>query len=399
MEQFYSDNHVSIITMEVNEWFFVNLFYLVYNLAWLMFLTGNHYGQVTTTAGHIFELNVQLNITVYSLFMILLVDLEVFPSGMLSEILYTTVFYNYLVAMAGSQIETAVFLKTLNVNTMMTNTAGKIILGMNILSLGLGVIATLVLPSWKVNQKKTEICEFLSPVGYNRFAIPSTLVLVVVLVVIGVSVFRSCQFRKISNNEEQVSDEGAGHEAGAGDRDTLKGAPSQDRLFSIQHIKSDKNHRTLSVEDNLIVEDIELANIERPVLNREEEEHDTPDTPSGNVEEDQVVETPSLDQLSIDRMIQEVGQLNIVNQNDIQCLPGIGVIQTINKYMKNALISMLILISHLPWNLTALYGFKTNSGCENPTFRVMAELSFSFYCCVFLCLPLLIKIKLDRLSE
>ena len=371
--------------MEVSEWFFVNLFYLAYNLAWLLFLTGNHYGKVTTTAGHIFELNVQLNVTVYSLFMILLVHLEVFPSGMLSEILYTTVFYNYLVAMASSQIETALFLKTLNVNTMITNTAGKIILGMNILSLGLGVIVTLVTPSLKVNQKKSEICEFITPDGFFRCAIPSTLVLMVVLVVIGFSVFRSCQFRKISNNEGHVGVEGTGPGIEAGYRDTLNSAASQNR-----HIKSDVNHRTLNVEDDLIVEDIELANIERPVLNRNaKEEHDTP-SEDRDVE---IVETRSLDQLSIDMMI------NMLNQNDIQCLPGIGVIQTINKYLKNALISLLILISHLPWNLTALYGFKTNSGCENPTFRVMADLSFSFYCCVFLCLPLLIKIKLDRLSE
>ena len=52
----------------------VDLFVLFYNFGWLWFLTKKHYGQVTTTAGHIFELNVQLQNTIAIFLWILLVD-------------------------------------------------------------------------------------------------------------------------------------------------------------------------------------------------------------------------------------------------------------------------------------------------------------------------------------
>ena len=45
-------------------------------------------------AGHIFELNVLVNYSLYSLLMILLVDLEVLPWGTISEILKTTLFFS-----------------------------------------------------------------------------------------------------------------------------------------------------------------------------------------------------------------------------------------------------------------------------------------------------------------
>ena len=68
----------SITKMAANDWLFVDLFLLIYNFAWLVFLTYKHYGQVTTKAGHIFELHVQLIITVDIFFWILLVE-EVLP--------------------------------------------------------------------------------------------------------------------------------------------------------------------------------------------------------------------------------------------------------------------------------------------------------------------------------
>ena len=43
--------------MEGYEWLCVDLLSFIYTLTWLVFLTRKHYGQVTTTAGHIFELN------------------------------------------------------------------------------------------------------------------------------------------------------------------------------------------------------------------------------------------------------------------------------------------------------------------------------------------------------
>ena len=79
--------------MAANDWLLVDLFLLIYNLAWLVFLTYKHYGQVTTKAGHIFELHVQLISTVDILFWILQVELEVLPFGTLTEILNTTIAY------------------------------------------------------------------------------------------------------------------------------------------------------------------------------------------------------------------------------------------------------------------------------------------------------------------
>ena len=114
--------------MAVDVFTLVGSFNLIYNLSWLVYLTHKHYGQVTTTAGHIFELNVLLNYTLNTLSLLLTVNLELLPWGTLSEIINATTYYGYLVAMAGSQIETAIFLKKLDVITMMTNTAGKIIL-------------------------------------------------------------------------------------------------------------------------------------------------------------------------------------------------------------------------------------------------------------------------------
>ena len=121
-------------------------------------------------------------------------------------------------------------------------------------------------------------------------------------------------------------------------------------------------------------------------------------TPLENVED--VIETPhSMDQLSIRRMIQSMENMTEYQQNEIPCLPGIAIIQTLNKYLKNALISLLILTSELPWYFTGLYAFISNSGCDNADFRIMAEISFLYQCISYLFLPILIKKKLDRLSE
>ena len=79
----------------------------------------------------------------------------------LRDILSGILFYGPWMAIAGSQIETAIFLKTLNVNTMMTNTAGKIILAMSIFTVAMGVILTLLVPDRTMCENKTELCEFL----------------------------------------------------------------------------------------------------------------------------------------------------------------------------------------------------------------------------------------------
>ena len=375
------------------------IFVLIYNLTWLVFLTKRHYGQETTTAGHIFELNVLLNYTIVNFFLILLEVLEVLPWGTMSEMVYTMMYYSYLSALAASQIETVIFLKTLSVNTMMTNTAGKIILALTTCSFVPAVINTLVFPSWKENQKKIEICEFLNPTS----TVPTTVVLVIVLAVIGFSVFRSYQFRKVtsSDNGELVANDGAGNE----NEVRRFGDTSQGRLFTIRSViselinrESEENNDTPlgNLEDDIVVDDIELV-----------------EPPLENVEDNNIVDafetTTSLDQLSISEMIQQMSQSHELNElennstenpmNIGQCLPGICIMQTINKYLKNTLISLLILQGEFSWYVSNLYGFFTDSGCENPTLRIMSTFSFYNTWIFYLLLPFLIKIKLDRLSE
>ena len=344
----------------------IDFFNFIYNLGWLVFLIYKHYGKVTTTAGHIFELNVMLNVTISNFLLILIVDLEVLPSGILSEILDTTNIYSFLTAMTGSQIETVVFLKTLNVNTMMTNTAGKIILAMNMLSYVLAIINTLALPSMTLRQSDILFCDYLTPMDFFRMTLPGTVVLVMVLSVMGFAVFRGFQFRRKDNEENPVNlgleleDLGQGHEIGVRGGDT----PSEGRLFTIQSMISELNQVTPReiVEEDLVIQDIELAN--------------------------------TMTSSSIDHaMIHEMGCVPMP-------LPGIIVIMnTIQKYMKNTMISLLILTCLLPWYLTGLYGFITNSGCEDPKVKFMADVSEYGWIMLNIFLPLLIKLKLDRLSE
>ena len=182
----------------------VDLLNFVYNLTWLGFLTKKHYGQVTTTAGHIFELNVLFNYTFTILFLIFAVDLEALPKGTILEIIDSTIFYSYVASLAGSQIQTAVFLKTFNVNTIDTKTTGWIILAMEVFCLCMGVITNLYMPPWKADRSKTEICEFSTPEAFHRFTIPIAVVQVIVLVVIGLTFFRSRQVRRRSDNEGEI---------------------------------------------------------------------------------------------------------------------------------------------------------------------------------------------------
>ena len=432
-EQVYSDKHITVITMAASAIVIFDIFVLMYNLAWLGFLTYKHYGQVTTKAGHIFELNVLFNYILYTFFIFILTDFEALPSGKMTDILHTTISYSYLAALAGSQIETVIFLKNLNLNTMMTNTAGKIILMMTICSFGIALMITFVMPSpWKVD----EICEYFKPEAFYRSTLPTTVVLVINLAVIGFAVFRSRQFRKTRDNEEMFGVEGPGQEIEVELRNHLNGTPPQDRLFTIQQgvmstmsRESEHNHETplANVEDDIIVEDIELVDLETNVMipNFDEKRKVT----SGNVEDDIVVvesevvhletnvmsrdfdekrkETSrncnddmktNTDLLSISAMIDQVSQLEEVNL-ETQCLPGLGLMQTLNKYLKNALISLLLVTSELPWNLIALYAFFTRSGCENPTLSVLSEITLYSLPFIYLFFPFLIKIKLDRLSE
>ena len=115
-----------------------------------------------------------------------------------------------------------------------------------------------------------------------------------------------------------------------------------------------------------------------------------------------------MDQVMIDEsqiQEQETNSENNMNQQNQQngCVPlpsGIHMIlKTIQKYLKNTVISLLIASGLLNIDLLYIYGFITNSGCEDPTIRAWAEISEYCYYMLHICLPFLIKLRLDRLSE
>ena len=205
--------------------------------------------------------------------------------------------------------------------------------------------------------------------------IPGTLVILIIFAVLGFTLFRSHQIEKKKNIERP---ENVGVE-GSGKLFTIQ------RAFSELHKGLEENQETHegNLEDDIVVEDVELVTTETP--------------------------QNSSDQVSIGVMISEISQLpntNLENtwndQIDNQQIPCIEIgliIQTLNKYFKNTLMSVLILSSELPWYLTSMYGFITISGCENPTFMLMSEISYYSFIVFDICLPLLIKLKLDRLSQ
>ena len=268
--------------------------------------------------------------TIKEFLWIILKDLQALPSGTMSEMLFTTMSYNYWIAVAGSQIETAIFLKTLEVGTMMTNTAGKIILVLTFCSIGLAVTTTLAKPSWNVNE--TEYCEFTTPATM----IIALVVLVIVLMVIVFALYRSHQSRRPSDSEEHVGFEGVGDQWRSVDqvdsRDSLHATSSHNRLFTaVQAViselkrKSGENYETpkdtflfsrkfdekhvtklRNIEDDIFVEDIELVNIETSSEHRRDSKKY--ETPLEDVDENDPVvdinETPySMEELSIGGMI------------------------------------------------------------------------------------------------
>ena len=270
--------------MEAYDYLLDDILFFIYNVTWLIYLTKKHYGQVTTTAGHIFELNMLVTLTLDSIYWILLVDLELLPIGIMSDLFDRIVDYSFIVAIAGSQIETAIFLKTLNVNTMMTNTAGKIIVALTIFSYAMALITTLVLPSPRIHQSESYYCNYLPYSLYNflSFSLPITLLLMLVLSVMGFGVFRGLQIRRRHDNEE-LSDnlclEEQRQETGLISRD----AAPQGRLFTIQAAISELNKATPRqiIEEDLLVQDIELDDIDT-MDNRMTDESQIQETNSEN---------------------------------------------------------------------------------------------------------------------
>ena len=216
--------------------------------------------------------------------------------------------------------------------------------------------------------------------------IPGPLFLIpLIFTVLGFTIFRSYHIRKKRHDEIDYNFVFEESEAGE------SGDASKGKLFTVQRTMSELNREleenqethSRNMEDDIVVEDIELAR-----------EKETPPQISP-------------DQVSFGMMIHEINETHIENiwndqpeNEQIQCVPVVGLmIQTLNKYLKNTLMSLLILSSTLPWYSTVIYGFITNSGCEDPTFLWMVEISY--YCIIVFdfFFPILIKHKLDRLSK
>ena len=359
--------------------------------------------------------------------------------GIMSDLFDKIFFFSFIVAIAGSQIETAIFLKTLNVNTMMTNTAGKIIVALTIFSYTLALINTLVLPSPRVKQSENfdkilETCKYLPPMDIFM-VIPGTLLLMLVLSVMGFGVFRGLQIRKRQDNEDFSDNlclEELRQETGLRSRD----APPHGRLFTIQAAISELNQATPRIiEEDLVIQDIELdesqeketdseSNInvsDMPENQRKGIGHEGNKPSQGllfNFQEvisdldqettrhNEETSPSSLDQVMNDEsqiQEQETNSENSENQqNQIGCVPlpsGMNMIlKTIQKYLKNTAISLLIVTCLIPEDLLFIYGFIKNSGCEDPIIRTLAEISeYGFF--MYIILPFLIKLRLDRLSE
>ena len=253
---------------------------------------------------------------------------------------------------------------------------------MTIFSYVLAVINMLALPSTKVYETGILFFDYLTPMDFYRMTLPGTVVVMIIISVLGFAVFRGFQVRRRTDNEEhpenltlKLEELGQGHEIGVRSGDT----PSEGRLFSIQSMMYELNQVTPReiVEEDLVIQDME---------NSSSIDHGIQDI------EPAITETSS----SMDNvMFDEMGRVPKPLQ-----IPGIDLImKTIQKYMKNTMISLLILTSLFPWYSTSLYGFLTNSGCEDPVIRIMAEFCEYGWYMLTICLPLLIKFKLDRLSE
>ena len=116
------------------------------------------------------------------------------------ETLLSATSINFFVSVAGTQVETAIFLRTKSVDTMTTNTAGYICLGMAIFSLVAGSVLTLVFPEARECRKVTKACEYYAPWDLYRIIIPASVSLLIVLAVMGLTIYSSFQFKMTNTN-------------------------------------------------------------------------------------------------------------------------------------------------------------------------------------------------------
>ena len=201
-----TDNTTEVDVDDNNEiWFGMTIFSSTYFTVWLIFLTSKY--MQDATAGHIFEINVLLSL-VTTILVNFARDLAFFEDCTFIRFLESSTGYNYYMSTIGSHIETAIFLKTYSVNTMYTNTAGWICLGMWLGSLPLAAIISFALPESRncppSRTAATSFCDYFGTTNFYRKAIPSFMAISILLSVMAFMIYRSHQFRKSGTTQEEM---------------------------------------------------------------------------------------------------------------------------------------------------------------------------------------------------
>ena len=226
--------------------------------SWLAYLTKKHYREVTTRAGHIFELHVLLNQTIDIFFWFFLdsgalADADVAELCTLNETLITAFTINIYVGVAGSQIETAIFLRTKSLHVISTNTAGFICLGMSVFSLVMASLLTLLTPGARQCRRITSSCDYFVPWDFYRTILPASVSLTIVVIVLGITLYSSHQF----NWSQQI-----GTEVDNLDHD-MHNAPIFENEPVFKKVKHKRNENAVNIsnirKNDLVIEDIEDA--------------------------------------------------------------------------------------------------------------------------------------------
>ena len=214
-------------TAEDNDqvWFMMTIFSSTYFTIWLVYLAWKF--MQDATPGHIFEINVLLSL-IMTIILSGVRDLNIFEDCTVLRFLESSSAYNYYMSIMGSHIETAIFLKTYTVNTMLTNTAGWICLGMWLGSLPIGAIPSLAMPESLIcppsRSAATSFCDYFGIPNFYRRALPSITATLICLLVMAFMIYRSHQFRKssgpmqdmelavIEGDDERRKDDGGGND-------------------------------------------------------------------------------------------------------------------------------------------------------------------------------------------
>ena len=205
------------------------LFFFVYLICWFYYLLNKHYG--SARAAHIFEFNILLDLLIF--IGILLFEcgtVLLFPdSGYLcgvtqaSEHVATICYYS---SIAGSHVETLLFLKegkhferigsifqlfkvflkmflqNLSADTMTTNTAAWICIGLKVIAVMAGLSLVWAFPESRLCSSSLFFCEYFHPTMFYFYSLPFILIFIIVLGVVGFTMYRAHTFVSIPPQDE-----------------------------------------------------------------------------------------------------------------------------------------------------------------------------------------------------